>query len=153
MLDLPIHAEVRYGGPIDADVILIAELEELLPGELRAVVCDNGVQYSKAMDDIKGEQHDLIGLDHGDRSGLYPLCKLVYGDKQVGIAPGHSFARSNQIELPDHERPCDDDRRECLGRQVVLLMVVLTPFIGAHNMFNVGYRDRPVEALLERVSD
>jgi len=44
---------VRYEGPIDADVIFIAELEELLPDELCAIVHDNGVRYSIAMDDIK----------------------------------------------------------------------------------------------------
>ena len=53
MLDLPVHVGVRYGGPIDADVIFIIEFEELLPSELRAIVHDNGVRYSKAMDDIK----------------------------------------------------------------------------------------------------
>ena len=31
--------------------------------------------------------------------------------------------------------------------------VVLTPFIGAHNLFSVIYCGRPVEALLERISD
>ena len=25
----------------------------------------------------------MLGLDRGDRSSLYPLCNLVYGDKQV----------------------------------------------------------------------
>ena len=58
---------VCYGGPIDVDEIFIAELEELLPGELRAVVRDNRVRYSKAMDDIKEEQHDLLRLDRRDR--------------------------------------------------------------------------------------
>ena len=77
---------VHHGGPIDADVVFIIESEELFPGELCAVVRDNGVRDSKAMDDVKEEQHGLLGLDRGDRSGLYPLCKLVYGDKQVGIA-------------------------------------------------------------------
>jgi len=42
---------------------------------------------------------------------------------------------------------------ECLGRQVGLSSVVLTPFIGAHNLFSIGYCGRPVEALSERVSD
>ena len=55
MLDLPVYAGVRSGSPIDVDVIFIAELEELLSGELRAIVRDNGVQYSKAMDDIEEE--------------------------------------------------------------------------------------------------
>ena len=31
--------------------------------------------------------------------------------------------------------------------------VVLTPFIGAHNLFSVGYCSWPVEALSKRVSD
>ena len=84
-------------------MILIAELEELLPGELCAVVRDNGVRYSKAMDDIKEKQHGLLKLDHRDRSGLYPLCKLVYGDKQVGVASGCLFEWSNQIESLDYE--------------------------------------------------
>ena len=70
---MPIRVGVRYGGPVDVDVIFIAELEELLPYELHAVVYDNGVQYSKVMDDIKEEQHGLLGLDRRDRSSLYPL--------------------------------------------------------------------------------
>ena len=88
MLNLPVRVGVRYGGLVDADVIFIIELEELLPDELRVIVHDNGVWYSKAVDDIKEEQHGLLGLDCRERSGLYPLGKLVYGDKQVGIAPG-----------------------------------------------------------------
>ena len=31
--------------------------------------------------------------------------------------------------------------------------VVLTSFVGAHNLFSIGYYDRPVEALTECVSD
>ena len=65
------------------------------------------------MDDVKEEQHGLLGLDHGDRSSLYQLCELVYGDKQVGVAPVRPFVRSDQIEPSDHERPCDGD---CLER-------------------------------------
>jgi len=61
------------------------------------------------MDDVKEEQHDLLRLDHGDRSSLYPLCELVYGDKQVGVAPECFFERSNRIESLDHERPGDGD--------------------------------------------
>ena len=55
MLNLPIHVGVRHGGPIDADVVCIVELGELFPSELRVVVRDNGVQDSKAMDDVKEE--------------------------------------------------------------------------------------------------
>ena len=103
MLDLPVRAGVRHGGPIDMDVVFIAKLEEVLSSELRAIVRDNGVWDSKAMDDVKEEQHGLLKLDRGDRSSLHPLCKLVYGDKQLRIAPRHPLDRSDQIEPPDHE--------------------------------------------------
>ena len=87
MLDLPVCSGVRDGGPIDPYVVFIAKSKELFFGELRIVVRDDGVRKSKAMDDVKEEQHGLLELDRGDRSSLYPLCKLVYGDKQVRIAP------------------------------------------------------------------
>ena len=77
------------------DVVFIAESEELIFGELHVVVCDDGVRDPKAMDNVKEEQHGLLGLDHRDRSSLYPLCNLVYGDKQVCIAPGRPVERSN----------------------------------------------------------
>ena len=105
------------------------------------------------MDDVKEEQHALLELDRKDRSSLYPLCKLVYDDKQVRIAPGHPLEGSDQIEPQDHEQPCDRDRLERLGRQVGLSSIVLTPFAGAHNLFSVGYCGRPVEALSELISD
>ena len=59
------------------------------------------------MDDVKEEQHGFFKVDHGDRSSLYPLCKLVYGKRPL--------ERSDQIEPPDHERPRDGDHLECLG--------------------------------------
>ena len=60
---MPVHLGVRDGGPIDLDVVFIAESKELLFGELRDVVCDDGVWDSKAMDDVEDEQHCLLGLD------------------------------------------------------------------------------------------
>ena len=72
---------MRDGGPIDPDVLFIAESNEFLVDELRAIVCDDGVWYSKAMADVEEEQHSLLGLDHGDRPSFEPFCELVYGDK------------------------------------------------------------------------
>ena len=115
MLDLPIRAGVRYGGPVNTDVVLITKSKELLSGELRVIVYDDRVQDSKAMDDVEEEQHGLLGFDHGDWPSLYPLCKLIYGDKQVRIALGHPLERSDQIEPPNREWPHDGDRLECLG--------------------------------------
>ena len=82
MLDLPVRLGVCDGGPIDPDVVFIAKSKELLSSELRAIVRDDGVWYSKVMDDVEEEQHGLLGLARGDRPSFYPLCKLVYGDKQ-----------------------------------------------------------------------
>ena len=106
---------MHHSGPINVDVVFIVESEELLSGEPCVVVRDDGVWDSKAMDDVEEEQHGLLGHDHGDRPSLYPLCKLVYGDKQVGVAPGCSFEGSDQIEPPDREWPHDGDRLESLG--------------------------------------
>ena len=83
--------------------------KEFLTGELCAVVHDDGVRYSEAMDDVEEELHSLLGLDCGDRPSFDPFCELVYGDKKVGVAPGCLFERSNQIKPPDHEGPCDGD--------------------------------------------
>ena len=42
-----------YAGLVNANVIFIVKLEELLPSELRAVVHDDGVWDSEAMDDVE----------------------------------------------------------------------------------------------------
>ena len=143
---------MRDGGPIDPDVLFITESNELPAGELCAIVCD-GVWYSKAMDDVEEEQHSLLGVDHGDRSRFDPFRKLVYGDKQVGVSSGRLLERSNQIEPPDREGPCDGDHLECLGQKMNLLSIVLTPFAGAYDLLGVGYCSGPVEALSECVSN
>ena len=68
-------------------------------------------------------------------------------------APRCLFKRSNQIEPPDCEGPCDGDHLEHLGREVSLPSVVLTPFAGAYNLLGVDYCGGPVEALSECVSN
>ena len=54
-LDLSVRPGVCDGCPIDSDVLFIAESNEFPASELRAVVCDDGVRYSKAMDDVEEE--------------------------------------------------------------------------------------------------
>ena len=94
MLDLPVHPVVRDGCPIDSDVLFITESNEFSASELCAVVCD-GVRYSKAVGDVEEKQHRLLGFDRGYWSSFNPFCKLVYGDKQVGEAPGRLFEWRN----------------------------------------------------------
>ena len=103
--------------------------------------------------DVKEEQHGLLGLDYGDRPSFDSFCELVYGDNQVGVAPGHLFERPNQVEPPDREGPCDGDHLECLGQEVSLPGVVLTPFAGAYDLLGVGYYSGLIEALSKCVSD
>ena len=80
-LNLPVHVDVRYGSPINADVVVITESKEFLPRELCAVVGYDGVWDPESVDDVREEQHGLLGFDHGDRSSLYPLRELVHSDK------------------------------------------------------------------------
>ena len=61
MLDLPVRSGMCDGGPIDSDVLFITESNKLPAGELCAVIYDDGVWYSKAMDDVEEEQHGLLG--------------------------------------------------------------------------------------------
>jgi hypothetical protein len=56
---------VSHGGPVHPDVVVLAEVEELLPSELGAVVSDDGVRDPKAMDDVGEERHRLLGPDAG----------------------------------------------------------------------------------------
>ena len=72
-LDLPIHPGVRDSSPIDPDVLFIIELNEFPASKLRAIVCDDGVRYSKVMDDVEKEQHSLLGFDYGYWSSFNPF--------------------------------------------------------------------------------
>jgi len=81
MLNLPVCAGVCYDSLINTDVVVIAQLEEFLPRELCAIVGYDGVWDLESVDDVREEQHGLLGFDHGDRLSLYPLRELVHGDK------------------------------------------------------------------------
>ena len=80
-LDLPVRVGVCYGSPINVDVVVVVEPKEFLPRELCAVVGYDGVWDPESVDDVREEQHGLLGFDHDDRLSLYPLRELVHGDK------------------------------------------------------------------------
>jgi len=71
----------------------------------------------------------------------------------VSVTSERSLERFDQIEPLDHERPCDGDRLEHLGREVSLLSIVLTPLAGVHDLLGIGYYSGLVEALLECIFD
>jgi hypothetical protein len=60
---LPIRHGVSHGGPVHPDVVILAEVQELSAGELGAIVGDDGVRDSKAMDDVGEERHCMFGPD------------------------------------------------------------------------------------------
>jgi hypothetical protein len=47
------------------DVVVLAEVQELLPSELCAIVGDDGVWDPKAMNDVGEERHRLLGPNAG----------------------------------------------------------------------------------------
>ena len=56
----------------------------------------------------------------------------------MGEARGHLFEWPYQVEPPDREWTRDGDHLECLGQEVSLSNVVLTPFAGAYDLLGVG---------------
>jgi hypothetical protein len=54
-------------------MVIITETEELLVGELRVVVSDDGVWDPEAMNNIGKEEHRLLRLDLSDWPSLNPL--------------------------------------------------------------------------------
>ena len=98
------------------DVVVIAEHQEFLVGELCPIVGDDSVWNSEPMDDVREEQYCLLGFDLSDRSSLDPLRELVDSYQQVGIASGGFLQRPNHVQSPYGERPCDGDGLEGLSR-------------------------------------
>jgi hypothetical protein len=78
-------------------VVVIAEIQELLSYELHAMVRDDGVRDSEAMDDVHEETHCLLGPNVGEGADLNPLGEFVDGDQQVRKAPGCLLQRTNEV--------------------------------------------------------
>jgi hypothetical protein len=72
-LNLPVRSGVCYGGPINSNVVVVAEPEEFLSCELCAIVGNNGVWYSKTVDNVGEKLYGPFGSNHGDWPHLYPL--------------------------------------------------------------------------------
>jgi hypothetical protein len=82
---------MSYGRPEHMDVVVVAEIQKLFASELGAIVRDDAVGNPKAVDDVSKKEHNLLGLDAGDRTGFDPLRKFVNGNEQVGEAPNCPF--------------------------------------------------------------
>ena len=58
-----------------------------MTGELCPIVGDDGVQNPEPVDDVREEQHRLLGFDLIDRASLDPFGKLIDCYQQMGEAP------------------------------------------------------------------
>ena len=59
--------------PVDPDAVSIAEVKELFPGEVSAVVSDDIVRNAEPVDDVEEEFDRFFRADVGDGLGLYPF--------------------------------------------------------------------------------
>jgi hypothetical protein len=71
---------MRHGCPIDADVELVAELQEFPAGELGPGIGDDGVGHLEPVDDFGEERHGLLCPEIHDRAHLDPLGEFVYSN-------------------------------------------------------------------------
>ena len=94
---------MSYGRPNHADVVVVAECQELVAGELRPIVGDDGIWNPEPVDDISEEQHRLLGFDSCDRTSLDPFGELVNSYQQVGVAPRGFLQRPNHVQPPHGE--------------------------------------------------
>ena len=106
---------MSYGRPGHTDVVVIAERQELVVGELCPIVSDDGVWNPEPVDDISEDQHRLLGFDLIDRTSIDPLGELIDRYQQMGIAPEGLLQRPNHVQPPHGEWPCDGDGLEGLG--------------------------------------
>ena len=78
---------MSYGRPGHTDVAVVAECQELVAGELRPIVGDDGIWDFEPVDDIRKEQHRLLGFDLSDRTSLDPFGEFVDSYQQMGVTP------------------------------------------------------------------
>ena len=96
--------------------------------------------------------HGLLGFDLADGSRLDPLGELVDRYQQVGVALERSLQRSDEVQSPYSEGPCDGDGLQSMSREVHLTGVELATLAGSHNLRGIGDGRRPVEALPTRIT-
>ena len=87
MFYLAVCPRVSYGRPGHTDVVVVAERQEFLAGELCPIVGDDGVRNPEPMDDISEEHHRLLGFDLIDRTSLDLFGELIDRYQEMGVTP------------------------------------------------------------------
>jgi hypothetical protein len=65
---------------VHADVMFVAELQELSVGKLGPIVGDDGIRYPEPVDDVGEERYGLLCPEVSDRAHLDPFGGLIYDD-------------------------------------------------------------------------
>ena len=75
--DLTVSSWMSNRSLVDYDVVSVAEVSKLLPGEISPMVSDNTVRNAESVDDVEEEFDRLFRAEIGDGLGLYPLGEFV----------------------------------------------------------------------------
>ena len=105
-LHLAVGSWVSNGGLVDLNAVVVAELEEFLPGEECAIVGNYGVRDSKSVYDVEEEFHHVFGSYSCYRFSFDPLGELVDHHQKVGVAPGCFPDWPEQVVPIGREWPC-----------------------------------------------
>jgi hypothetical protein len=82
-LNLPICAGLCDFCSVYPDIVVIAEIQDLLPSELGAIVGDYRVGDPKAEDNVLDKAHCLFGANFSQGPSFDPLSEFVNRDEQV----------------------------------------------------------------------
>jgi hypothetical protein len=96
---------------------------------------------------------DTTFLEVRDWACLDPLGEFVYGNQQVGIAPGRLSQGPDDVQPPHGEWPRDWYGLQGVSREIGLASVKLAPFAGVHDLVGISDRSGPIKALAEHIAD
>ena len=77
VFDLTVSSWMSDRSPIDSDAVSIAEVLELLLGEVSPVVSDDTIRNAESIDEVEEEFDRLFRAKTGDGLGLYPFGELI----------------------------------------------------------------------------
>jgi hypothetical protein len=113
-------------------VVVVTEIQKLFTSKLGAIVRDDTVGNSKAVDNVGEKEHSLLEPDAGDRPGLDPFGEFIDGNEQVGETTSCPFQWPDKVEPPNGKRPCDGDGLQGMSWKMGLSRIVLATFAEAY---------------------
>jgi hypothetical protein len=136
-----------YHYPSYVDLLFIIEVDKCTSHELGVVVYDDRVHDPIPVYDLLDEHDYRLRASHSYEFRLDPLGKLVDHEKQVIKASGGGLEFPDEVESPNGEGPCNQDRLEFLGGDVLFLGKELSSLACTHNPFCIFDCSGPVNPL------